>query len=285
MPKLATTQEVSTKEEAKSTTSRLLAKYRSAKIRHPSWRVYKAIQDIHKNIKQIKKQKLIDPEELDNLSPQTFGLKADIDVYIPYEENDDLTNEIIAAIINPEYSDTKKYGIDECMAIFCDIENKQLLEGMLMEGSMPGDIALELGYQTHTVETYASAFYDTSVWRSLGDKVTYLKTGIIGADSDAKNSIHRDGIDYVGATRYNRPRRVKMENVLMDVFGRAYREIVYGLQSSEPEAQANAQKWATQAIGIFKELKNASKGDGGIRELSIALHTDSAPTKGIEELD
>lgn len=263
----------------------LLERYKNAKIRHPSWRIYKAIKDIKANLPEIKKQGLIDPEELETLAPQTFGLKEDIDVYIPYEENDDLTNEIIAAIINPEYIDSGKYGIDECMAIFCDIENRQLLEGMLMEGCMPGDIALDLGYSSNTVQTYSAAFYDTSVWRSPGDKITYIKLGTIGTDSVRKLLINNEGVDYVAASLYHKPRKIKMENAMLDMFGRAYQEVIYGLKSSEEESQIAAQKWATNAVAIFKELKNASKGDGGIRELSIALHSDPAPQKGINDLE
>lgn len=263
----------------------LLEKYRSSKIRHPSWRIYKALEEVKKKLPLLKKKKIVDIKDESELSPTIFGLKEDIDVYYPYGDPDDLTNEIIACIIDPDYSDKGKFGIEECMSIFCDIENRQLLEGMLMDNALPSDISLELGYSTETILTYSSAFFDTSVWRSGSDKLAYIKQGLIGIDGSRKALITTKGIDYVATKYYNRPHKVRMERALADMFGKAYEQVIANIESDEPEDQIRAQGWAKKMIETFKELKNASKEDGGIRELSIALKTDSAPQKGIEELN
>jgi len=263
----------------------LLAKYRNSLVRHPSWRVYKALKDISQELENIKSKNIFDPEELENLSPTTFGLKDGIEVYLPYADNDDLTNEIIAAIIDPDYTDHGKFGIVECMAIFCDIENRQLLEGMLMEGILPTDVALELNLSQSVVQTYSAAFFDTTVWRSDSDKIAYLKVGTIGKDAEIKAMIAKSGIDYVASLVYHKPQKVRMEKALADMFGREYNYVIQNIGTYTEEGQQDPQKWAKNMIEIFRELKNASRGDGGIRELSIALSTQPPPAIGISDLN
>lgn len=265
-------------------TQGILDRYRSSQIRHPSWRIYRALDEIKEMLPELKKKNIFDEDELDNLSPQTFGLREDIDIFYPYTEVDDLTGEIIGALINVDYTDNGKYGIPECMSIFCDIDGRQLLEGMLLEGAMIGDIAIELGYTQELVQTYATVFFDCSVWRSPTDKMAYLKNGVIGNDGSMKNAINKSGVDYVAAHYFNKPSQVKMEKALADTFGLAYTLVKQNINSNEPEDQDKAYKMAKLLIDTFKELRNSSKQDGGIRELSIALHTDTAPKTGLDDL-
>ena len=76
----------------------VLGRYTSAKIRHPSWRIYKAIDTIRSDVKNLK--------IYDEIAPEAFGLKGDIDVYYPFETSDELTDEIVDAIMREDYTDS-----------------------------------------------------------------------------------------------------------------------------------------------------------------------------------
>lgn len=254
----------------------LLERYKSSKIRHPSWRIYKAIEDIHKAADS--------PEVIAEISPETFGLKPDIEVYYPYLTNDELTDEIIYALTEEEYLDNKYFCIGDCMNLFCDTKARQLVEGMLLSGMLPVDIANDLGYKTALIETYAQVFYDTSIWRTSADRLAYLARGIIGEDSRIKNTVMDKGIEYVMVREFKLPGKIKMEKALSTLFGKAYNQTMQFIESDDNQDQKTAQEWVKRSLEIFRELKSASRSEGGIRELTIALETRAAPKKSIEDL-
>lgn len=254
-----------------------LDRYRSAKIRHPSWRIYKAIDDIWKSS--------TDPEVTTKINPKEFGLHPDIQVYYPYTVNDELTDELIAAIVDEDYTDGKYFCIADCMNLFLDVRTRQLLEGMLLQGYVAADIAADLGYKPAFVETYAAAFYDTSVWRTPADKIAYISRGICGEDAVIKRLIQDKGLEYVKVHKYNMPATIKMDKALSTLFGMAYKQAVQYTESGDGEDQHTAQEWIKSSLAIFKELKSAAKSEGGIRELTIALETSQAPKVGIDDLD
>lgn len=257
--------------------SNILERYKSARfIRHPSWRVYKALADIRSTASS--------PEEISDLTLAEFGLSDNIEVYYPYLINDELTEEIIAALTDENYEDTD-FKVGACLSLFCDITSRQLLEGMLLGGDLPEDIADELGYSISLVQTYAQVFFDTSVWRSDADKLAYITRGTIGKDAEIKRLIWENGLEYVRAHVFHMPAKLRMETALKTIFGDAYTVIMDKIRSGDNEDQKIAQAWARQSLDIFKELKNAAKGTGGIRELTIALDTSRAPRISIEDLE
>ena len=258
-----------------------LDRYKSTHlVRHPSWRIYKAIRDIHAAAES--------PDIKEQINPGVFGLKEeseDYQVYIPYEANDELTDEIIFALTDEHYEDGQYFCIASCMNLFCDVNSRQLVEGMLLSGSLPVDIAADLGYKPAVIETYANAFYDVSVWRTLADRLAYLTRGTVGEDAKIKNMVVEHGIEYVQVKVFQMPSKLKMEKALASLFGRAYEQTMKHINSCDLDEQKNAQEWVKQSLAIFKELKNASRSEGGIRELTIALETHKAPSKGINDLD
>lgn len=255
----------------------LLDRYRTtAKLRHPSWRIYKAIEDIHKAAES--------PDDVTDLTPETFGLRSDIEIYYPYLSNDELTDEIIFALTEDDYKDNKYFCIGDCMNLFCDTKARQLVEGMILSGILPVDIASDLGYKPALIETYAQVFFDTSVWRTAADRIAYLARGVVGEDSRIKNLVMDKGIEYVMVNEFKLPGKVKMEKALATLFGKAYKQTMQFIESDDNLDQKTAQEWVKRSLEIFRELKSASRSEGGIRELTIALETHSAPTKSIEDL-
>ena len=247
-----------------------------SKLRHPSWRVYKAIETINSD----KERFPLDEE----LSPSDFGLKPDITVFYPHEQNDELIDELIDIITREDYQDEKRFYINDCLSLFLNFKARQLIEGNLMEGKLAPDIATEMGLKVSTVEVYQNTFFDVSVWRTIADKLVYLSKGTIGEDARLKNMISTSGMDYVKVNVFNMPAAVTMEKALSNIFGLAYAQVINNIKTEDPESQKNAQIWTQRTLDIFKELKNAAKADGGIRELTIALETSKAPTKGLDDL-
>lgn len=246
------------------------------KLRHPSWRVYKAIETINSDKERF-------PLDED-ISPIDFGLKPDIDVYYPTEHNDEIVDELVDIIMRDDYKDTKQFYIQDCMSLFLNTKARQLIEGSLMEGKLAPDIATEMQLKIAMVEVYQTAFYDTSVWRTLADKLVYLSKGTVGDDAKIKNMVANKGMDFVKVNVFDMPAAVTMEKALSNIFGLAYAQIMNNIKDMDPESQKNAQIWTQRTLDIFKELKNAAKADGGIRELTIALETSKAPSKGLDDL-
>lgn len=232
----------------------------------------------------IKRMSKIPAKDRQELSVAEFGLNPEIKVYYPFKENDDLTNEIILAIADKDYVDGEYYCIEDCMELFLDVRNRQLVEGYLMQGTMPADIAADLGYKQALIETYACAFFDTSVWRTDADRFMYIQRGTIGDDSRMKHLINTKGMEYVQVHEYNMPAKVKMDKALANLFGRMYEKTMQLMASPDKDEQLLAQTWAKRSLEAFSELKNAAKSEGGIRELTIALKTSDAPSKGLGDL-
>lgn len=153
-----------------------------------------------------------------------------------------------------------------------------------MEGKLAPDIATEMQLKIAMVEVYQTAFYDTSVWRTLADKLVYLSKGTVGEDARIKNMVANKGMDFVKVNVFDMPAAVTMEKALSNIFGLAYAQVMDNIKDMDPESQKNAQIWTQRTLDIFKELKNAAKADGGIRELTIALETSKAPSRGLDDL-
>lgn len=255
--------------------SSVLDRYKSTQVRHPSWRVYRTVSEIQKDTNLS--------EDCRSITVEDLGLKSNIDVYYPYTTNDDLIIELGYALTKPDYKD-EYFRITDCLALFVDVKARQQLEARLMSGEMPEDAATDLGYDIPMVQTYAQIFFDVSVWRTSADKLSYVRKGTSGEDSRLKNLALEKGVEYLDVHEFNMPAKVKMEKVLSQLFGLAYERVMVMMKSDDLEEQRCAQDWLKYNISIFRELKNASKADGGIRELTIALKSDTAPTRSIDDL-
>ena len=255
----------------------ILDQYKSSKIRHPSWRMYKAIAD-------IRESKAASLDTVSEITLPAFGLSEKIDVYIPYPVNDELTDEIIIALTHEDYKDNE-FKIASCLSIFCDVKARQLIEGMLMCGDIPQDIAQELKYDLSIVQTYAQVFFDISVWRSDADRLAYITRGTTGDDARIKRLIFERGFEYVRVKEFNMPSRIRLDSALQTIFGDAYQVILEKIKSGDNEDHKIAQGWAKYTLDIYRELKSSAKGTGGIRELTIALQTSKAPQRSIDDLE
>lgn len=254
----------------------ILDRYTSAKIRHPSWRIYKAIDTIRSNPDNFAIYNDVDPE--------IFGLKGDIDIYYPFETNDELTDEIVDAILREDYVDSY-FCVAECLSLFLDIKQRQLIEIMLMTGMLPEEVAAELGQKSALVETYANVFFDTSVWRTRADRMAYIIRGTIGEDARIKNLAEQKGVDFVLTSVFHMPAKIRMDKALANLFGVAYKNSLDRADNDDNDDQKCSQEWVKRAIEIYRELKATNTADGGIKELKIALETRPAPKLGIEDLE
>lgn len=256
----------------------ILDRYKpSAVIRHPSWRIYRALE-------VIKADDAVPDNVKEELSLELFGLKPDAEVYYPYKNLDDVTLELIAAFTHEDYED-KVFFMDQCLSLFLDVKARQLLECSLIEDLMPADIGRDLGMPTSVVQSYKTIFFDISVWRNDADKLYYIRKGTVGDDSTFKNIALENGLDYLKVRKFNMPAKLHLERSLGTVFGKAYLKTINFLDSDAGEDQKVAQDWTKQLIGLYRELKSASRAEGGIRELTIALQTNPAPTKSLDDLE
>lgn len=256
----------------------ILDRYKpTATIRHPSWRIYRALEE-------IKASNAVSEHIKDELSLELFGLKTDAKVYYPYRNLDDVTLELVAALTHADYEDTD-FFMDQCLSLFLDVKARQLLECSLMDDMMPADIGRDLGMPTSVVQSYKTIFFDISVWRNDADKIYYIRRGTVGDDSTYKNMALDKGIDYMKVRKFNMPAKIHLEKSLGTVFGKAYQKTIDFMDSDAGEDQKVAQDWTKQLVNLYRELKSASRAEGGIRELTIALQTNPAPSKSMDDLD
>lgn len=255
----------------------ILDKYSTSKIRHPSWRVYKAIADINERFPLRK-------ETLDELKLENLGLKEDIDVYIPYKVNDPLTEALIRIFTEEDYDD-QDFNIKDSLSLFLDVPGRQLLECGIMTGQAPLDLANDIGYSSELAMVYSRLFFDVSVWRTPADRDNYIFKGICGKDSQVKTTVLKRGYEYAKAKIFNVQSKVKLDRALADIFAKAYEKTMTLMDTScSPEDDKVAQEWIKVVLATFKELKNANQAEGGIRELTIALQSAPAPKTSIEDL-
>lgn len=256
----------------------ILDRYKpTATIRHPSWRIYRALEE-------IKASNAVSEHIKDELSLELFGLKTDAKVYYPYRNLDDVTLELVAALTHEDYEDTD-FFMDQCLSLFLDVKARQLLECSLMTDMMPADIGRDLGMPTSVVQSYKTIFFDISVWRNDADKLYYIRRGTVGDDSTYKNMALDKGIDYMKVRKFNMPAKIHLEKSLGTVFGKAYQKTIDFMDSDAGEDQKVAQDWTKQLVNLYRELKSASRAEGGIRELTIALQTNPAPSKSMDDLE
>lgn len=233
------------------------------KIKHPSWRVYKAIQDC-------------------NLSVSDYGLK-DINVYIPYLNNDDLTNELCKILADPEYIETT-YGIHDCFELFKNIHGRQLLEVLLLANKSLADIAEEMDCTEAFVLTYKSLFYDTSIFSNKIEKLVYVRNGVCGEDAIIKSDFMEKGEEYVRSKLGFRSDKVSIDSVMKEAFTRSYVAMLKHIEDSDLEYQGVAMGWANTMVKFASHIQKKGNNGMTINDLQVILKSSPIPDKSIDDL-
>lgn len=244
-------------------------------IKHPSWRVYKAALDC-------------------NISPTVLKLRDfskvnatreghTIDIYIPYKDNDDLTNELCKVLKDESYKETK-YGISDCLDLFVDVKNKQLLEVMLLNDRPLSEICKMVNCSNSFALTYKSLFYDTTVFKTNAEKRVYLAEGCCPEDAIYKKEYLEKGEEYVKLKNAN-PENVDLNRILYDALAASYKAMFNNINEADTNSQEIAQGWADKILKLVVELKkNTTTDDDTLSRLIINLTTENAPTKSIDDL-
>ena len=250
-----------------------LSRFQHVELRHPAWRVYKAIQDCQDT-----------PEEVANIDwKETFGLVPP-PVYTPFQEIDVLTETLERVMLDKPFVDST-FKINECLSLFMDVAARQPLECCLMNGDAVADIAAELQMDLTFVQTYAGLFFDTSIWRTDADKLAYVRKGTTGQDSVIKKLVLDEGLDYVKTKYFGLPEKLRIDTALLRAFGGAYESLIRGMKSEDLEEQGLALGWSKSMLNIAKYLKSTQRTSGGIKDLIIKLQATEAPTKSIDDLN
>lgn len=234
-------------------------------IRHPSWRVYKAVTECGLDLKD-------------------FGLKEGIDIFIPQKNNDDLTEELKNLLSDPGYKDDQ-YEIQDCLYLFSVTEDRQLIEAMLLNNKSLAEIIDVMGCSDTFALTYSSLFFDTSVFKNHVDKLVYVKEGTCGAEASAKKLALSKGDEFIKAQHSVGSDKLSMDSILADTFARAYMAMNSNADMDDVSSQEVAQGWGNLMLKVAQHLSKQGSGDGGLDQLVINLQTTPAPTKSMDHLD
>lgn len=234
------------------------------KIKHPSWRVYKAIQDC-------------------NLSPSDYGLK-DIAVYMPYTTNDDLTNELVKLITQEEDYVDDVYGIRDCYEMFKDKTGRQLIEVLLLGNKAMMEVAEELDCTEAFALTYKSLFYDTSVFSNKIERLVYVRQGTCGEDAIIKSEFMEKGEEFVKSKLGFRNTKISVDTIMNDALARSYVAMLKHVEENDLEYQGVAMGWANTLVKLAAQLQKRGNNGMTINDLQIFLKTAPIPEKSIDDL-
>ena len=233
------------------------------KVKHPSWRVYRAVQDC-------------------NLVLSDYGLK-DTAVHIPYTTNDDLTNELCKLLNDDSYEDLT-YGIGDCLDMFKDISGRQLIEVLLLANKPIMEIAEELDCSEAFVLTYKSLFYDTSVFSNKIEKLVYVRNGTCGEDAIIKSNLMEKGEEYVMSKLGFRSNKVSVDTIMNDAFSRSYVALLKHIEENDLEYQGVAMGWANTLVKLAAQIQKRGNTGMTISDLQVFLKPAPVPDKGMEDL-
>lgn len=233
-------------------------------IKHPSWRVYKAIADTGLDLKD-------------------FGLK-DIPVCIPYIVNDDLTDELCRALADTSYKDGP-YEILPCLEMFMVPDDRQLIEAMLLNGKSLSEICDVMGCNETFTMTYSSLFFDTKIFKNNIEKLVYVKEGTCGDEAITKSNAMYKGDEYLKAKSGLPSSKLNMDMVLTDTFAKAYLAMNSNADVDDVGSQEVAQGWANIMLKVAAHLSKTGSSGGCLEDLIIALQTTPTPKRSFDELD
>ena len=233
------------------------------KIKHPSWRVYKALQDC-------------------DLPISDYGLK-EINVYMPYVNNDDLTNELCKILVDPNYVDLT-YGINDCLNLFRDKNGRQLIEMLLLENKAVAEISEEMDCAEGFVLTYKSLFFDISVFANKIEKLIYVREGTCGEDAVNKSYLMEKGEEFVKNKLGIRNTKVSVDTIINDALGRSYVAMLKHVEENDLEYQGVAMGWANTIVKLAAQLQKRGNSGMTINDLQILLKSTPIPEKSIDDL-
>lgn len=239
------------------------------KVRHPSWRVYRALQEL---------------PELE----EKFGLRQGIDVYYPYNDLDDLTISLIHILAgDPDYDDSV-FNIYPAYMIFSDVKLRQPIECMFLAGWSPIKIEEATGISAGVASIYHDVFFDLTVIENGTNGIrSYVARGTDGVDGGLKRTYLDRGIDYVLAdTKAISHDKHSVDGMMMTMMVQAFKLARSKSESDERDDQISAQNWAQLLKQYAQYFNNASKGKGNlsVEKLLIELETE-APPQGVDSLD
>lgn len=235
------------------------------KIKHPSWRVYKAVQDCGLDIKD-------------------FGLKHDISVNMPYTNNDDLTNELCRALTDTTYEDGA-YEIQSCLELFMNPNDRQLIEAMLLNNKSLSEVCDVIGCSDVFAMTYSSLFFDTTVFKNNVEKMIYVREGTCGDEAVQKKVAISKGDEYFKVKQGVPSSKLNMETILADTFAKAYLAMNQNAEVDDVSSQEVAQGWGNLMLKIAQHMAKSGDKDVGLDQLVIALQTAAAPKRSMDALD
>lgn len=239
-------------------------------IRHPSWRVYKALQDCAAR----------NPDGIFDVTD--YGLK-DVRVYMPYQGNDDLTDELVNHIENPEYKEDN-YGIRQCLDIFLSIEDRRMVESLILNGLSPAELSTTIGCDESVALTYISVFFDTSVFRNHVDKIVYTREGVRGDDLIAKDSAMKNGTSYTKLSVGLGKKDLVIDDLLKDAIAVAYMNFIDRSKDAGVDEQFAAQGWGNVMVKLAQNLNKKGNNSLNIEDLSIILQNSPPPKKSVADL-
>lgn len=227
------------------------------KIKHPSWRVFIAIKEC-------------------DISPRDFDLLDGADIYIPYENKDELTLGLIEYLKGELKEDI--FGIAECHGIFSDTYERQVLESMLLNNRPPAEISATLKLSSSAVLTYSSLYFDTTVFSNDVEKLVYIRKGTYGCDQKAKIELRERGEEFMKASRGVHPDKISVEQLLSEMLAKSYVKYMTNVDSDPYTAQG----WASISTKIASQLMKKKSGSTPIEEFFVQL-MDTAPPKTTRE--
>lgn len=247
-------------------------------IKHPSWRVYKAAEYCKLEIEEF------GLKNFDVANVESKDKNLELQLYVPYLEMDDLTKELCAALTDVKYKDTT-YCVLECLDLFMDVTNRQLLEVMLLNNRSLEEICDIMGCSDSFALTYKSLFFDTTVFKTNVDRIVYVKEGTAGSDATQKNAAVDRGEEYIKIKAKVPNSKLSIDNLLADTLVTAFTYMNRNVTNDDVASQEIAQGWANTMLKFSQELRKTGVQENTIQDLVIALQTATAPKRSIDELD
>ena len=229
------------------------------KIKHPSWRVYLALQEC-------------------GLPISKYELAENLDIYIPYTTKDELTEDLIKYF--KEELATDIFGIDECHTIFSDVYERQILDSMLLNNKPAAEIASTLKMSSESVLTYSALFFDTTIFKNDIEKLIYIRKGTTGCDQKAKLELRGKGEEFLKASRGIHPDKISVEQLLSEMLAKSYVKYMTDVDTDPYTAQG----WASIASKLAGQLMRKKGGGTSIEEFFVALQDTPAPRTTREDL-
>lgn len=251
-------------------------------IKHPSWRVYKAVKACNLELSDfgLKDFDTYNTENKDVVA----GTRAQQALYIPYDKNDDITDELCKALSDPNYKDST-YCITDCLTLFMNVSGRQLLEVMLLNGKSVSEICKTIECSEVFAMTYKSLFFDATVFTCLPDKLLYMREGTCGEDAQAKHNAEKHGEEYFKVKANLDSDKLSVDKILLDTFKTSYEYLHKNVVCDDVNSQEVSQGWANLVLKLATELRKKGLDDNDLSSIILTLTASPAPQRSIDDLD